>query len=521
MSGILGGIAGNLAGGNIGRAVVSLALDTTGYTANLEKAKVETTATTDSMAAGASKWSTAAVAGAAVAGAAIADFAVHSISAAVEAQNEQLKLANAVQNSANVSQDAIPAFQAQAQAIRDLTGVDDDLINGGQSVLVNMGLQQDQITQLTPLVVDLSAKYGIDLNSAFKAVGKAAEGSTGALARYVGPIQAGTTAAGTYTAVLQKLGAVQGFAAEQAKAEPWLLLKSSMQELEQSVGRQLLPLIQELVPLLTQLANDIGPILSAAVKATVDELGPFVDQLSALASLIPQTSANTGQAAQSTGLWGKAFQFLKNANPLTEISKLNEAELRSVGILHDAVPATAQLSQLQVEQSTQLVQLAQHEQLAATETKRHTEAMNQERIALLQLQGGYLGLIGSVQAVAQDEKALAKLRDQGKQGTQAYAAAVVQLLTDNISLKEAVRQEASELRAQGLTAKQVQAQLQQMAQGLGVGTTAFNKATSAAKGLGDQLDRISQTQVTVDVNTSVAERNISRLTSELARLGGP
>ena len=137
--------------------------------------------------------------------------------------------------------------------------MDDEAIVAGQALLGSFELTGKQVQDLTPLVVDLAEKYDIDLQAAFKAVGKATEGTTGSLARYIGSIEAGATPTETLANVTEKLGRVQGFAADSAKQEPWRVLGAQFEEIAEQVGQALLPAIQRLAELLTNLL----PILSA------------------------------------------------------------------------------------------------------------------------------------------------------------------------------------------------------------------------------------------------------------------
>lgn len=300
LGGLLGGAG--LGGGVIGQAIVQLELDSKKYTAEMDAAKAKTTASTSAMGTSTSRFGSLASTAFLAAGAAAVYGLGLSVKAALEAQEAHERLANTVQNAAQLSQDSVAHFEAQAEAIRSVTGADDEAIISGQALLGQMGLTEDQIISLTPLVVDLASKFNIDLNTAFKAAGKAALGNTGTLARYVGTVKAGSTAAETFSNVLVKLGGAEGFAADRAKHEPWLILKSDMQEISEDIGKALLPALQSLadsirnlMPLieglakairylpLFQMSEDIGATDSAVTKFvnglidSIPVLGSYVD----------------------------------------------------------------------------------------------------------------------------------------------------------------------------------------------------------------------------------------------------
>jgi hypothetical protein len=250
-------------GGAIGKAIVSLELSTAKYQSELKGAEAQTVASTNAMGTSTSKFSGLAssallgVGVAAVAGAAM------SVGAAIEANDAHLKLQNTFENNAKLADSSVEAFEAQAGALRDLTGVDDEAIISAQALLGAFDKTGAQVQELTPLIVDLSEKYGIDLQAAAKAVGKATEGTTGSLARYVGKIEVGTTSAETYTNVLTKLSTVQGFAAKSAENEPWRVLGAQFEEIAEQIGQALLPALQNLSDLLV----NILPILAKVAEA--------------------------------------------------------------------------------------------------------------------------------------------------------------------------------------------------------------------------------------------------------------
>jgi len=265
-------------GGAIGQAIVRLELDTAKYQAELKTAQASTVAGTNTMGAATSKFAGLAqtallgVGVAAVAGAAM------SVKAAIEANEAHLKLQNTFANNASLADSSVAAFEAQADALRDLTGVDDEAVIAGQALLGSMNRTGEEVLQLTPLIVDLAEKNGVDLQAAFKAVGKAADGNTGALARYVGQVEVGKTEAETFSNVLDVLGRSEGFAADRAKAEPWRVLGAQFEEIAETIGQALLPVLQSLSDALV----DILPIIEKVVQGL--EFLPFFQMIEGFGS---------------------------------------------------------------------------------------------------------------------------------------------------------------------------------------------------------------------------------------------
>lgn len=263
----LGAALGGFGGSVVGGAVVQLLLDDKQFQASMAKARgqTQTTATGFSKFAGVAKAGFAAVGFAAVAGLGAA------FDAATEAQTAQLKLQNSIENSSKVSAGAEKAFIAQANALRDLTGADDEAILGAQAFLIQMRLTQSQVTSLTPLIVDLSAKLGIDLETAAKAVGKAVNGNIGGLSRLGIVVDKNAASADAYKATLDALSGAQGFAAKQAEAQPWRVLAAQFEELVEKIGEGLIPVVKLLTDVLGPLIDGLG-LLFGAFDAVFDVL---------------------------------------------------------------------------------------------------------------------------------------------------------------------------------------------------------------------------------------------------------
>ena len=258
-------------GGAIGKAVVSLELSTAKYQSELKAAEGQTVASTNAMGSSTSKMGS--IASAAFLGigvAAVAGLAV-SVKAAVEAQAAHTKLANTFKNNALLADSSVEAFEAQADALRDLTGVDDEAISGAQALLGQFKLTGQEVLKLTPAIVDLSAKMGIDLEAAAKAVGKATQGSSGALARYGIILDKDKLAADGFSTTLKGLGVAAGFAEQRAKDEPWRLLGAQFEEIAETLGKKLLPVIEDLAQTLSENMPTVEAF-AAALQHVVDVL---------------------------------------------------------------------------------------------------------------------------------------------------------------------------------------------------------------------------------------------------------
>lgn len=211
--------------------------------------------------AGADKFANTAVkAGAAMVGfgAIVGGALFKAAQASSVAQVTDEKLNNSLANAPKLAGANRQAFVELAQSIQRYSVVDDEAVKTTEATLAQFGLTQQQILALTPLVVDLSRKMGIDLDAASKAVGKAVEGNVGGLQRMGIIIK--TTAGGTvdFSAVLDALrGKVGGFAEAEGKTFEGQLtrIKNQLHDVEEGVG----------VGVVQAFGNVLGPVSRASV----------------------------------------------------------------------------------------------------------------------------------------------------------------------------------------------------------------------------------------------------------------
>lgn len=198
-----------------------------------------------------------AVVGAIALGAGLASLAMD----AADAETQQLKLTNSIKNSDQVYANNGKALRDQATAIMKVTGADDDAIVSAQALLVQFGRSSDEIERLTPLAVDLSAKMGIDLETAMKAIGKSSDGSTGALKKMgIEVTDLGGGASATDSTVAALAQTVGGFAEAQGKtfAGSLEIAKAKFGELKESIGGGVLDVVNPLLNVATA-AGEISP----------------------------------------------------------------------------------------------------------------------------------------------------------------------------------------------------------------------------------------------------------------------
>ena len=174
-----------------------------------------------------------------VAGAVVAGGLFKAIEASNEAEQQTRKLSNSIQNSSNVFSKNASLLQDQAHALQQVTTADGDAIIGMDAFLVSMGLQETQILKLNPLLVDLSQKAGVDLETAAKAAVKGIDGSAKALKTLGVEIDPARAKAEGFDYVLGQIAkSAGGFAEGEGKTfnGQIAIMKNNLGDIVESVG---------------------------------------------------------------------------------------------------------------------------------------------------------------------------------------------------------------------------------------------------------------------------------------------
>ena len=174
-----------------------------------------------------------------------------TVTSAQEAEAAQLKLQNTIDGSAQLGPKSMKAFNDQAKAIQLITVASDEAVNGIQSMLGQFGLTQRQVLSLTPLVVDISRKMGIDFTAAAKAVAKATDGSATSLKKLGINVDQAKFKLDPFQATMEALRrSAGGFAEQEGKtfAGQMAILGNQTDELKESLGRGVLSVMTQILP---------------------------------------------------------------------------------------------------------------------------------------------------------------------------------------------------------------------------------------------------------------------------------
>lgn len=273
------------------------------------------------------------VAGAgAVAFAGVAGRALYSLAeASEEAHRSELLLQNTYANAPQLAGESAQAIIDLAAAIQKKTAADGDQIIAGAAVLGQYGAEQAEILGLTPLVVDLARKKGVDLVAANTAVGKALDGNRGALARMGVAIDETAFATDHYTAIQDALTeSVGGFAEEEGQTFSGQIerMKNQMGDLAEGVGVGVVDAFGDMFGAVGG-ASDALSGMDANTQATIGRVGAYA-------------TAAVGAAGATSFLIGSVIKARDNFASLSQgISGLTTKAGGLGGVAAKAGPAAA------------------------------------------------------------------------------------------------------------------------------------------------------------------------------------
>jgi len=176
--------------------------------------------------------------------------AVDGVKAAIEDEQAQLRLANALRTATGATDAQIRATEEMILQTSLATGVADDKLRPAMQRLAVSTKSTEDAQKLLTLALDISAGSGKDLETVANALGRAQDGNTTALGRLGLGLSKSEIATSSFTEVQDKLSKLYGGAAAQ-NAETFQgridRLKVAFNEAQETVGVFLLPIIEKLI----------------------------------------------------------------------------------------------------------------------------------------------------------------------------------------------------------------------------------------------------------------------------------
>jgi hypothetical protein len=241
--------------------------------------------------------------GALLAGAAVVAGLGYSVKAAMEAEKSQALLVAQLKALGQNTPEVRGQIDGVVQSLAGLSGFDDeDLQDAFRTLARNTGDVTGSMQNLG-LVADIARGANIDLATASKLVSKAANGNTGALARYGIELGKGATAQEALAALQQKFGG-QAEAYGKTTAGATDRLKVALEGLAEEVGARLLPHITNLAVWLTDnLPGAIAAMQNAWATYGVPTVEALKTAFAAVSAFAREHWPKVQAAAQSVMEW--------------------------------------------------------------------------------------------------------------------------------------------------------------------------------------------------------------------------
>ena len=253
--------------------------------------------------------------------------AIDGVKAAIEDEQAQLRLANALRTATGATEGQIKATEDFILQTSLATGVADDQLRPAMQRLAVSTKDTGEAQRLLSLALDISKGKGIELETVANALGRAQDGNTTALGRLGLGLSKAELATLSFTEVQQRLSDLYGGAAA-ANAETFQgkidRLKVGFDEAKESLGVALLPQVEKFITFL----NDTGiPTLNAFIAGLTGDEG-----LSAGLAETQRGAESFGKAISTVaGIVSGFITFLREAIGLV-VSLANEL-IRVVNII--------------------------------------------------------------------------------------------------------------------------------------------------------------------------------------------
>jgi len=280
----------------------------------------------------------------------IARFAMDSLKAYGENEAAVSRLETALRNAGLEVKGTSAELQAYAQQLQRTTIFSDETSMEMMALLTTFGLSGDEMKRALKAAMDLSQGMGIDLRTAVMMLGKAAQGETGTLARYGIVIGENVPKAQAFNVVLKQVEDRFGgsMAANMNTVNSRMAsLKNQFEEVQEVVGKMLLPVFEFYANKLTTIAGLVDGVqgtmrglgmaaleMAKQVLQVVSAFGPLQSVLSAFGITGKQTfdgiDEKINEYMAKLNQWGR-----EEAKVITSSTAENKNRAAFLKRLHD------------------------------------------------------------------------------------------------------------------------------------------------------------------------------------------
>jgi len=246
---------------------------------------------------------------------------VSAAKAAIEDAAAAEHLAGQLKRTTGATDAQVKASEDYIAALTKTTGVADDDLRPALGKLAAASHSVAKGQKLLGIAVDVSAQSGEDLATVSDAIAKGYLGQTRAIGRLVPGIDKATLASKDMTKITAELAALTGGAAAEhadTAAGRFQVLSTRMSELKETLGYDLIPLIEAFLPLLEKAAT-FAENNTTAIKVLVGVVAGLSAAVLAANAAIKVYQALSIAVKVATAAWTAAQWLLNaalNANPI-------------------------------------------------------------------------------------------------------------------------------------------------------------------------------------------------------------
>jgi len=247
---------------------LALLADTKQFIEGLDKADKETRSFSNKLGDALKKGALAFAAVGAAAGAMAVKIGVDAVKAAIEDQQSQKQLAEALKNTTKATDAQVKATEEYITKAQNATGVTDTKLRAALGNLLRATNDVTKAQKLNNLALDIAFATGNDLEAVTLALSKAYNGNLGALTRLGIPLDANIIKTKDFDAATKVLAETFGGAAA-ANAETFAgkmeIIKRRLEDAQETIGYAILPILE-------RLSKFINEEVVPAIEGLVDGL---------------------------------------------------------------------------------------------------------------------------------------------------------------------------------------------------------------------------------------------------------
>jgi hypothetical protein len=303
---------------------------------------------------------------------------VRAVKAAGEDQKSQEQLKIALENTVGANKAQVSAVEDSIEALMYQTATADDELRPAYAALVRASGSVVQAQKLLKIGLDVSAGSGKELTTVTNALSKAALGNFTALKKLGIPLDEAAMKAKDLDGVLSVLGASFAGAATtnaQTFEGQVKVLKIAIGELEESVGKKLIPVLSDYATVLVDLVGQTDGAESSTKKwfDRFTDLAKNIGPLSAPIKIITALNNAIGKQADAIKRQGQVTSNVtKVIKPYVDLAEEERKRLAALAAARDKASAAATKAAAAAKKHAEQLRKSKE---AAAEMKRQAEEL--------------------------------------------------------------------------------------------------------------------------------------------------